>query len=65
VGCACRSRSDSADGDLRHLQRRSDAVGTLEALPACDLRAAADEDDIAQVVESVGGPPRRLRFTER
>jgi hypothetical protein len=61
----CTSRSDSADGVLRHLQRFSDAVGALEAHAACGLRVAADEDDIAQVVESVGGPPRRLRFTAR
>jgi hypothetical protein len=40
----------------RHLQRLSDAVGALEAHAAWNLWDAADEDDIVQVIESVGGP---------
>jgi len=41
---------------LRHPQRLSDTVYALEAYAACDLRVVADEDDIVQVVESVGRP---------
>ena len=48
----CRARTD---GVLRHPERLSDAVGTLEAHAARGLRAA-DEDDVAQVVEGVGSP---------
>jgi hypothetical protein len=48
----CRARTD---GVLRHPERLSDAVGALEGHAARGLRAA-DEDDVAQVVEGVGGP---------